>query len=67
MMGLIEEGQEVIEEGRDKEPLAADLAFIAAAQKVEHYEIASYGTVRGLAQELGEIDSATLLSRKTPR
>jgi Mn-containing catalase len=47
MMGLIEEGEETIEEGSDKEPVAADLALIAAAQKVEHYEIASYGTVRG--------------------
>ncbi len=38
-MGLVEEGAETIEEGKDKEPLAADLALITAAQKVEHYEI----------------------------
>src|SRR3979409_2126924 len=44
MMGLIEEGKETIEEGGDKEPLAADLALIAAAQRVEHYEISAYGT-----------------------
>jgi Mn-containing catalase len=62
MMGLIEEGEETIEEGSDKEPLTADLALIAAAQKVEHYEIASYGTVRALAKQLGEIESARLLS-----
>ena len=62
MMGLIEEGEETIEEGGDKEPLAADLALITAAQKVEHYEIASYGTARGLARQLGELESAMLLS-----
>jgi Mn-containing catalase len=39
MMGLVEEGAETIEEGKDKEPLAADLALITAAQKFEHYEI----------------------------
>jgi len=62
MMGLIEEGNETIEKGEDKEPIAADLALIAAAQRVEHYEIACYGTVRGLARQLGEIDAARLLS-----
>jgi Mn-containing catalase len=62
MMGLIEEGQETIKEGADKEPLAADLALIAAAQRVEHYEIACYGTVRGLARQLGEFECARLLS-----
>jgi ferritin-like metal-binding protein YciE len=62
MMGLIEEGKETIEQGGDKEPIAADLALIAAAQRVEHYEIACYGTVRGLARQLGEIDAARLLS-----
>jgi Mn-containing catalase len=62
MMGLIEEGKETIEKGEDKEPIAADLALIAAAQRVEHYEIACYGTVRGLARQLGEIDAARLLS-----
>ena len=39
MMGLVEEGQENIEEGSEKEELAADLSLITAAQKVEHYEI----------------------------
>jgi Mn-containing catalase len=62
MMGLIEEGEETIEEGSGKEPLAADLALIAAAQKVEHYEIASYGTARTLARQLGELDCARLLT-----
>jgi Mn-containing catalase len=62
MMGLIEEGQETIKEGAEKEPLAADLALITAAQKVEHYEISGYGTVRALARQIGEIDVAKLLS-----
>jgi Mn-containing catalase len=62
MMGLVEEGKETIEEGQDKEPLAADLALITAAQKVEHYEISGYGTVRALAKQLGLLDIAELLT-----
>jgi Mn-containing catalase len=61
MLGLIEEGQETIKEGSDKDDLAADLALITAAQKVEHYEISGYGTVRALARQIGEYDVATLL------
>lgn len=62
MMGLVQEAQETIEEGSEKEQLAADLSLIAAAQKVEHYEISGYGTVRSLARLLGEFDVAKLLS-----
>jgi Mn-containing catalase len=62
MQGLIEEGEKTIQESGDKEPFAADLALIAAAQKVEHYEIASYGTARGLARQMGSHDCARLLS-----
>jgi len=62
MQGLIEEAQEKIDKSAEKDPLAADLALIAAAQKVEHYEIASYGTARCLARQLGENDCARLLS-----
>lgn len=61
MLGLIEEGQETIEEGAEKEELASDLALITAAQKVEHYEISGYGTVRALARQIGEYEAATLL------
>ena len=61
-MGLLEEGRETIEEGAGKEPFAADLMLIAAAQKVEHYEISGYGTARALARQLGEKEVATLLS-----
>ena len=61
MAGLIEEGQETISEGKEKGELAADLALIAAAQKIEHYEICGYGTVRALARQIGETQVATLL------
>jgi len=63
MTGLLEEGEEVIEESKDKEAVARDLALIAAAQKVEHYEIAGYGTARVMAQQLGQPDIAQLLSK----
>jgi Mn-containing catalase len=62
MMGLVAEGEETIKDGGEKPAIAADLALIAAAQKVEHYEIASYGTARCLARQLGENDCARLLS-----
>lgn len=62
MMGLIEEGKETIDEGEEKEALAADLALITAAQKVEHYEISGYGTVRALARQIGEREAEKLLS-----
>jgi Mn-containing catalase len=62
MVGLVEEGQETIEEGREKDPISADLALITAAQKIEHYEISGYGTVRLLARQLGQVEAATLLS-----
>lgn len=63
MQGLVAEGQETIEEGKEKESLAADLALITAAQKVEHYEISGYGTLKTLARQLGEFEVAKLLTR----
>jgi Mn-containing catalase len=63
MAGLLEEGNEVIEEGEDKDEIAADLALIAAAQKVEHYEISAYGTSRALAGQIGRPDVAALLAK----
>jgi ferritin-like metal-binding protein YciE len=59
MEGLIEEAKEVLEE--DAEPVLLDLAMIGAAQKVEHYEIAGYGTARTLAELAGEDDVAEIL------
>jgi ferritin-like metal-binding protein YciE len=61
MEGLIEEAQEAMEEITTPEVL--DAAMIAAAQKVEHYEIASYGSVRALAEALGHNEVAQLLEQ----
>jgi Mn-containing catalase len=52
MAGLVQEGEEVIEEGKEKDEVAADLALIGSAQKVEHYEISAYMTMKSLAQQL---------------
>jgi Mn-containing catalase len=62
MKGIVEEGQETIDEGKDKDELTADLALIAAAQRVEHYEISGYGNARCLAKQIGEREVALLLS-----
>lgn len=59
MEGLVEEGKKVMEEGL--EPHVLDAALIAAAQRVEHYEIAGYGCCRTFAQQLGHQDIADLL------
>src|SRR5689334_17140824 len=59
MKGLIEEGDEVLEK-EGAEPLK-DSAIIGAAQRVEHYEIAAYGTARTLAESLGNEEAAALL------
>jgi ferritin-like metal-binding protein YciE len=61
MEGLIEEGKEMMQE--DMEPEVMDAALIAAAQRIEHYEIAGYGTVRTYANLLGEKDAAKLLQQ----
>ena len=59
MQGLIEEATEIMEE--DADDAVMDAGIIAAAQKVEHYEIASYGTVRTWAKLCGEEEAAELL------
>lgn len=59
MEGLIEEAEDVIDE-LDEGPVR-DAAIIASAQKIEHYEIASYGTLRAFANLLGEYEAASLL------
>jgi ferritin-like metal-binding protein YciE len=61
MEGLIEEGNEILQE--DAEPDVLDAGLIAAAQKVEHYEIASYGTARAWAERLGYDKAARLLQQ----
>jgi ferritin-like metal-binding protein YciE len=61
MAGLIKEGGEAAQE--DYEGDVKDSALIGAAQRVEHYEIAAYGTVRAMAEKLGEDDAVELLSQ----
>jgi ferritin-like metal-binding protein YciE len=61
MEGLVSEGGETI--GEDYEGDLMDAALISAAQRVEHYEIAAYGTVRTFAEILGETDAAQLLEQ----
>lgn len=61
MEGLIEEGNELLKE--DAEPDVLDAGLIAAAQKVEHYEIAGYGTARAWAERLGYHNAVKLLDK----
>jgi ferritin-like metal-binding protein YciE len=61
MKGLIAEGEETISAGGD--PTVKDAALISAAQRVEHYEIAAYGTARTLADELDLADARELLDQ----
>jgi ferritin-like metal-binding protein YciE len=61
MEGIIEEGKELMKESAEPEVL--DAGLIAAAQKVEHYEMASYGTVRTWAHQLGQNEAADLLQQ----
>src|SRR5512138_1100303 len=61
MEGLVTEGQEIMEmEGM---PEVLDAGIIAASQKIEHYEIASYGTLRSYAETLGYSSAARLLDQ----
>ncbi|HKO18571.1 MAG TPA: ferritin-like domain-containing protein [Acidobacteriaceae bacterium] len=61
MQGLVEEGNEMIQELEKGD--VRDAALISAAQRVEHYEIAAYGTVREYAKMLGRKDAAKLLEQ----
>ena len=62
--GIIEEGEELISKGKtNSNPDALDAGIVAAAQKVEHYEIAGYGTVRTYASMLGHDKAANLLQQ----
>jgi len=60
MQGLVAEGEDVL--GKEGHPVAKDAAIIAAAQRIEHYEIAAYGTARTLAGELDHRDAEKLLN-----
>jgi hypothetical protein len=59
MQGIIEEGKKLMEEDASEDVM--DAGLIAAAQKVEHYEIASYGSVKAWAELLGQEEVTTLL------
>ena len=61
MKGLLEEAEELLQESND--PAVKDAAIIAAAQKVEHYEMATYGTLREWARQLGYDDIASTLQK----
>lgn len=61
MEGLVEEGKEILEE--DGEDAVIDAALIGAAQRVEHYEMAAYGTIRGMAEALGHDEIVSLLQK----
>src|SRR5581483_851416 len=61
MEGVIKEGSEALDE--DMDPDVRDAAIIASAQRVEHYEIAGYGTARTFANLLGEREAASLLEQ----
>ncbi|WP_207426887.1 ferritin-like domain-containing protein [Pedobacter sp. SYSU D00535] len=62
MEGLVEEGKGMMEETEDGS-MTRDAAIISSAQKIEHYEIASYGTLRTLANTLGMTEAANLLQQ----
>ena len=62
MAGLLEEANGIIEE-TDKGTMVRDAALIIAAQKVEHYEIATYGTLRTFAENMGHTDVQELLQQ----
>ena len=59
ILGIIEEGKSIMDEYKDT--VALDAGLVAAAQAVEHYEMARYGTLRTWAQQLGMRDAVTLL------
>jgi ferritin-like metal-binding protein YciE len=59
MEGLVEEGEETIDE--DATPEVKDAGLIASAQRIEHYEIAGYGTAAHYAERLGKAEAAQLL------
>jgi Mn-containing catalase len=63
MEGLVTEGLETIEETQEMGEAAVDLVLVTAQQKIEHYEIASYGTCRTIAEQLGNKKVARLLQQ----
>jgi ferritin-like metal-binding protein YciE len=60
MQGVLDEGDEMV--GKDASPAVRDAAIISACQRVEHYEMAAYGTVRTFAEQLGQDRAANVLN-----
>jgi ferritin-like metal-binding protein YciE len=63
MEGIIEEGKDVLDLKGDADPIVLDALMIGSAQRVEHYEIAAYGTVCAFAKQLGQEDALRLLKQ----
>jgi ferritin-like metal-binding protein YciE len=63
MAGLIEEARELLQNERDADPTVLDAALIVAAQKIEHYEIAGYGSARTFADTLGNHQAGQMLQQ----
>jgi ferritin-like metal-binding protein YciE len=61
MKGILKEGDDLV--GKAKDPAVIDTCIIVAAQRVEHYEVAGYGTVRTFAKQMGEESIAQLLEQ----
>ncbi len=61
MQGILSEGEDVV--GKDATPVVRDAAIISSCQRVEHYEIASYGTLKTYAEQLGHDRAAVLLEQ----
>lgn len=61
MQGVLDEGEEMV--GKDATPAVRDAAIISGCQRVEHYEIAAYGTVRTYAEQLGHERAAAVLKQ----
>ena len=61
--GIINEGEDLIDDMDESAPAVGDAGLISAAQRVEHYEIAAYGTARTFARRLGFDDQAQLLNQ----
>jgi ferritin-like metal-binding protein YciE len=61
MQGLVAEGEETLSEGKPGPVL--DAAMIAAAQRIEHYEMAGYGTAKTLAKQVGDTESVSILEQ----
>ena len=65
MQGVLEEGDEMV--GKDATPVVRDAAIISACRRVEHYEIAAYGTVRTYAEQMGQQRAAAVLQETLDR